>query len=456
MSQEHRIDRRIEGRSTANYSRRRILKGAAALGLAAPMIGARRAAGQGGEKVQLLLWHMEQPPNRVQQYQKVLDAFNASQDRIEVRQQVQNWEDIYQKATSAIQSERQPDLLFTIPDFTTAIKQTGAVQPVEDLVDAVAAEHPFLAPAVQPYRYDDHTWAVPLYGMVQLLWYRKDMFAAAGLDPNAPPRDWDQLRQHAQQLTADGKFGLGLPASKHLYTDQAFYSFMITNGGKELFAGDGRVAFNTPQNVETLGYYKELSAFSPPGSSSWTWAEPQALLNTGQLAMAIEKGQFLGPFEEQSGRPAADLGAAPVPFPPDGERGSIYYSNGVMLLTEEGDKREATGEFLRFLFRPENYAPFLLAEPGLFLPVTEDGDAPAWRDSPVLAKYPDAVNLLVEQSQYGYLFGFTGDRVNPGIGQISAENMLSQAVQRAIVEDEAPEAAVAAVQQMMEEAAGAV
>lgn len=404
------------------------------------------------EEVQLTLWHMEQPPNRVQQFQKVLDAFNGSQEKYEVQQQVQNWADIYQKATSAIQSGNQPDLLFTIPDFTTAIKATGAVQPVEDIVETIDSEHTFLESAVQPYRYENHTWAVPLYGMIQMLWYRKDMFEAAGLDPEQPPQDWEHLREYAEKLTEDDKYGIGIACNKHLYTDQEFYTFMITNGGKYLFDDDGNVNFNNDRNVETMAFYKELSEFSPPGSCSWTWAEPQAALNNGTLAMAIEKGQFLPPFEEQSGRPAEDLGVAPVPWTDKGERGSIYYSNGVMLLTEDPQKRAAMVEFLKFLFQPETYADFLLAEPGLFLPVTEDGDSSAWRESEVLSKYPHAVDLMIEQSKYGYLFGFNRDEINPGIGRISAQNLIAQAVQRAIVNDEAPEDAMAWGQEQMEAA----
>ena len=75
---------------------------------------------------------------------------------------------------------------------------------------------------------------------------------------------------------------------------------------------------------------------------------------------------------------------------------------------------------MKFVLEPKNYADILLAEPGLFLPVTEDGDTPAWKDSEVLGKYPEAVNLMVEQSKYGYLFGFTrrrdplGDRPDLG------------------------------------------
>ncbi len=444
-------------RMLGGMSRREFLKLGGAGLAGATLLGAAGCGGAGGGdaggKVELTLWHQEQPPNRVKQFQKVIDAFNKSQKDIQVRQQVQNWEDAYQKTTSAIQAGTPPDIQFTIPDFTVAIKQTGAVQPVEDIVDEIDSSHAFLGNAVRPYEYDDHTWAVPLFGMIQMLWYRKDMYEAAGLDPNNPPKDWDELRQYSEQLTSGDKYGMGITSSKHLYTDQEFYTFMITNGGKELFAEDGSVAFDTPNNVETVAYYTDLSKFSPPGSNSWTWAEPQAAFNNGTLAMAVEKGQFLSPFEEASGRPPEDLGVAPVPWSPSGERGSIYYSNGAMLLSQEEEKKQAAKEFLKFVFDPKNYADLLLGEPGLFLPVTEDGDSPAWKDSEVLAKYPEAVNLMVEQSKHGYLFGFTGDQIPEGIGQISAENLLSQVVQKAIVEGESPDAAVAWGQKEMEAAA---
>lgn len=102
------------------------LAGAALLGTAACGGGGETASG----KVPLTLWHQEQPPNRVKQFQKVIDAFNSSQGKFQVKQQVQNYEDVYQKTTSAIQAGEPPDIHFSIPDLTVAIKQTGEVQPV--------------------------------------------------------------------------------------------------------------------------------------------------------------------------------------------------------------------------------------------------------------------------------------------------------------------------------------
>jgi multiple sugar transport system substrate-binding protein len=142
-----------------------------------------------------------------------------------------------------------------------------------------------------------------------------------------------------------------------------------------------------------------------------------------------------------------------VPWTPQGERGSIYYSSGAMLLTDDPEKKEAAGKFFNFILTPENYTTFLLAEPGLFLPVTQKGPSEGWRNSEVLSMYPQAVDLLVEQSKYGYLFGFTGDSVPKGIGPISAENLIAQATQKAVIEGESPQAAVEWGQQQMEQAA---
>jgi multiple sugar transport system substrate-binding protein len=325
------------------------------------------------------------------------------------------------------------------------------VQPVEDLVAELDREHRFLPTALRPYRYDGHTWAVPLYGMVHMLWYRKDLFREAGLDPERPPRDWRELADYARRLTRGDQYGIGVAAGKHLYTDQLFYTFMIGGGAKNLFTPDGRLDFANPRTVETLAFYKQLADMSPKGINSWTWAEPQAQFNAGTLAMAVEKGQFIGPFAEESGRPPEDLGVAPFPHTPAGERGSIYYSNGAMLLSTDPAKRRAALQFLDYLLEPETYAKFLLAEPGLYLPVTRTGDSPAWRDSPVLADYSEALDAMLEESRHGELFGFTTGRVSPGIGPISAQNMLAQVVQEAVVADEDPRTAVERGQDEMQE-----
>jgi multiple sugar transport system substrate-binding protein len=396
-------------------------------------------------QVEIVIWHMEQPPHRVEQFQRTIDAFNKENPDVRVRQVVLDWMEAYTKVMAAIAAKQQPDLMFTIPDFTTAVKPSGAVQPVDEIFQMLDEKYKFFESAVEPYNYDGHYWAIPVYGMVHMLWFRKDIFSKFGLDPNNPPKTWEELLESAQRIGKSGEiYGVGVPASKHMYTDQAIYTFMITNKAEDLFDESGNLVFDNPRTVQTYAFYKELYKLSPPDASVWTWAEPQLAFNTGKMAMAIEKGQFLLPFEEESGVPGTNLGCAVVPIPQDGQRGSIYYSNGVMVLTKDQSKLEAIKAFLSYLFDPEVNGEWLAGmEPGLFLPVTEATmNSNAFWSNKVVSQYRDHVELMIEQSRFGKLFGFTKGRVNPDIGKISGQNILAQVVQKVCLENMDPAEAV--------------
>ena len=405
--------------------------------------------GGGGDPDTLTIWHMEQPPNRVEAWQELIDRYNATDPEFEVEQQVQDWNQIYTKIAGAVQSNTQPDVLFTIPDFTTYVRPLGKVRPVTDLVDELDAEHSFMKSATAPYTDDDEVWAVPLYGMVQMLWYRKDLLAEAGIDE--APRTWDELRAAAEAATTDDQSGIALPAGKNLATDQVLYSFMLNNGAGQFFTKDEQPDFDQPEVVETYDFYDQLLEYSPADSADYSWGEPQAAFNSGAAAMAIEKGQYLMPFEEESGRPAEDLGCAPIPqAEPGGQPGSIYYSNAAMIMSEDDERAEGAEEFLSFLLDPDNYGDFLNAEPGLFLPVTETGvDSESWTSNEVITQYRDCVDAMLKQSENGSLFGFVDGQYVDTIGNISGQNILAQVLQQIAVEGEDPEAAVADGQQQM-------
>jgi multiple sugar transport system substrate-binding protein len=154
--------------------------------VAASLLAATAACGGSGapgasDSKSLVVWHMEQPPNRVKAFQKVIDRYNATNPRYKVEQQVQDWNQIYTKISGAVQSHTQPDILFTLPDFTTYVRPLGAVRPVTAVVEKIDAEHHFMKAATAPYHDKGQYWAVPLYGMIQMLWYRKDLFHEAGI-----------------------------------------------------------------------------------------------------------------------------------------------------------------------------------------------------------------------------------------------------------------------------------
>ena len=407
------------------------------------------AGGEAAKTVELTLWHMEEPPNRVKRFNEIVEAFNAANPDVKVTAEVQSWGDAYSKFPAAIQAGNGPDLLFTIPDYTTLLKGLNVVQPVDDIVAALDEKHGFLDAAVTPYQYEDKTWAIPLYGMVQVLWYRNDLLQAAGV---TPPKTWDELKAAAEKLTTGDQYGIALPASKSMATDQVLYSFLVTAGAKNVISGSNEITFDNDKTVQAYQMSNYLLKFSPPDSNTYQWGEPQAQFNAGTAAMAIEKGQYLSTFEAESGRPASDLGVVPMPVAAGGEEGSIYYSNGVMVLTDDAAKKEAITRFFEYLFEPETYGKFVNAEPGLFLPVTEDGSkAESFWNDPVISKYKPQVEVLIEASNKGALFGFT-DGVASKIGQIAGPNYIAQTLEQITSNGLSPQEAVKWGQEQMEAA----
>jgi len=434
-----------------------------AVGLILAMLvipGSLFAAGEAEEEaVTLEIWHQEEPARRVERFQEVFDAFMEEYPEIEVVQEVQTWGEAYSRTTSAIAAGQQPDLLFATPDFAANIKQTGGIYPVDEIIDVLAADYNIYDQALDPYYYEDHHWAVPLFGMNHLLYYRKSVFEEAGLDPESPPETWEELREYIDILKEEGvvDHGIGVPVSRTLAGDQFIHSLLVTNKAVDILGPDQQeVIFNNERTVETYEFWHELYQTSPPGSLAWQWVEPQTALVNKETAFGIIMGGFLGHWEEEAEQPADDLGAGFVPQPADdGQPGTYYASNGVMLLTDDPAKVEAATKLFEFLYRPENKGWFLNAQPGLFLPVTEEaGEADSfWEaDNPIMEQYSHIVELMIEQSQYGALYGFTADEINPRIGRIGGEYILAQVGQRIADEGYSVEEAVEWGAQQMQEA----
>ena len=398
----------------------------------------------------ITLWHMEQPPQRVARIQELIDAFNKANPDIVVSQEPQNWGEIYAKAPAALSAGAGPDMLFAIPDFAPILKNIGALTSVADFVDELDKKHGFLKSAVQSYTYDDGVWAVPLYNMSMNLWYRKSVFEKAGI---AVPETWADWKAAAEKLSTDGVYGMGLPANKQLYTDQTVYSVMANGGATEIYDEEGKLRFDNPQTVDAYKFYNDMLKYSPPDNTSWTWGEAEACFASKSCGM-IMQFSVISSYDTQAEGDAADLGVAAIPHADgEAEHNTIAYPNAVMLLSKDEAKLDASKKFVSFLLEPENYGRFLNMEPGLFMPVTDDGaKAESFWNDPTVAKYRSQIETVIKNSQNGRLFGFTSGRVFPAIAAISAQNILAETLQMIVVGGQTAAEAVTAGQARMAEA----
>jgi sn-glycerol 3-phosphate transport system substrate-binding protein len=120
------------------------------------------------------------------------------------------------------------------------------------------------------------TWGVPFQRSTIVLYYNKDMFKEAGLDPEKPPATWAEQAAFAEKLTKrDGagnvtQWGIQIPSSGFPYW--LFQALVIEAGATLANPAGDRTFYDKPEVIEALQYWVDLARkqkVHPPGIVEW-------------------------------------------------------------------------------------------------------------------------------------------------------------------------------------------
>ncbi|MEP6972407.1 MAG: extracellular solute-binding protein, partial [Betaproteobacteria bacterium] len=119
------------------------------------------------------------------------------------------------------------------------------------------------------------TWGIPFQRSTIVMYYNKESFKAAGLDPNKPPTTWAEMADYAKKLTvkdSSGKvsqYGIQIPSSGFPYW--LFQALAIENDVVMANDAGNAVKFDDPKVIEALQYWVDLakSGVHPPGIVEW-------------------------------------------------------------------------------------------------------------------------------------------------------------------------------------------
>jgi multiple sugar transport system substrate-binding protein len=185
---------RIVGRVGGAGRRRRGLAGAA---VAAVLASSLAACGGGGSGVPTLTWYTN--PDSGGQAEIALRCTDAAEGRYRIETAVlprQAGEQREQLIRRLAANDSSIDIMSLDPPFIPEFAQAGFLAPVpEDVASRVTQD--VVDSAIAGSTWDGKLVAVPFWANTQLLWYRKSVAAAAGLDMTRPVT-WDQLITAAQ------------------------------------------------------------------------------------------------------------------------------------------------------------------------------------------------------------------------------------------------------------------
>lgn len=253
-----------------------------------------------------------------------------------------------QKLMTSIAGNVPPDLVhqdrFTVGDWASR----DAFMALDGFLAADGEPDPIRAAEYYPACwseaiYRDKLFAVPYSTDDRGLYWNKALFRKAGLDPERPPRTWDELLEYAKKLThmrPDGTFGqIGFIPIVPSFSNSWLYLYSWQNGG-EFMSPDGRTCtLNNPQTEGALRYLVDFYDHFQGAEKIFAFAstfQPQELdpFLTGKMAMMISTSGFLNTIARYA--PDLEFGAAPAPVPAERLRGEGRFRGQPRFLTWSG------------------------------------------------------------------------------------------------------------------------
>lgn len=275
----------------------------------------------------------------------------------------------YDKITTALKSDDPPAILvYSYPYEIGKLAADGLITPLDDLIAQNGIDLAAIYPApLKQCQYAGKYYCLPWGTDTYTLYWNKDLFRAAGLNPHHPPETMEEMVAYAKQLTRldeDGNL-LQLGFIPHLpWSEMDLYSFMF--GGYWYNEDATQVTINSPPVVDALNWERQfftdldtekladfIATFGPYGSAD------QEFL-AGKVAMMVDGEWFLGADYMQRYAPEMNFGVAPFPYPADHpERKNTNMVGGSVLVIPSGVKNQVlAGELLAWMVRPDNLTEF--------------------------------------------------------------------------------------------------
>ncbi|SDH43420.1 multiple sugar transport system substrate-binding protein [Lentzea fradiae] len=310
-------------------SRRRLLSLA---GASALLAACGSNTGRGGDAQALKQWyHAYGEPGVQQAVERYAQAY--SKTPVDVQW---NPGDYDSKLATSLLSDGGPDVFESTTQVSSV--RAGQLVPLDDVLGDARSD--FTRSILETHTVDGKVYGIPQAVDMQMLFYRKSMLAAAGVQP---PSTVDELVDAARRLTRDGVKGLfaGNDGGGGVLGGPALWSAGLD------YVRDHQVGFDDPLAAQAIGKLRDL--YAGGGlllGAVKDWAEPDAFTQ-GLVAM-----QWTGLWAVPAVREALgdDFGVLPFPKLGDGGAPSVPVGAFGAMVNAKSKKVDEAKEFVRWLW----------------------------------------------------------------------------------------------------------
>lgn len=284
-------------------------------------------------------------------------AWEAANPGFKVAPETVGWDQCQDKVTTLAAAGTPVGLAYVGSRTLKQFAQNDLIVPIPMSDEEKVGYFNFVADTVTT---DGQQWGVPVAFSTKALYWNKDLFAAAGLDPEKPPTTFAEEIADAKAITEKtDAAGFGVVAKSFDNTMHQFLHWVYSNNGTVIDA-DGNITLNSPENLEALTALRDITAFAEEGPTSYEQNEVRAIFLDGKLGMIQASVGAKGLLADVPFK----WGVAPLPQGPSAKGpGTLLITDSLAVFKGTGVEEQAIS-LAKFLTSPENQ-PIYEAQEGL-------------------------------------------------------------------------------------------
>lgn len=300
-------------------------------------------------------------------FQRYANDFNRANPDIEVVPvYAGGYDDITAAARNSIQNGTPgPDVAVLLAVDLFDFIDNEYIVPAQGFIDEMPEGQAYTAdffPAFMENSVDGDgdVWTLPFQRSTPILFYNRDLFREAGLDPDQPPANRAELLSYAEALTTGGRDGLYVPSAGFPYW--MFQSFAIAHGQNLVEESPTEVYFDTPEVLEALEFFLSLSDEGVQPSGALSFFDAPSLFLDEQVAMIYHTTGSLTNIRQNAG---FEVGVGFLPSGPAGEDGVGYGAptgggNLYIFSNTTPEEQQAAWRWVQYLTSPQVQADWTL------------------------------------------------------------------------------------------------
>ncbi len=319
------------------------------------------------DTIEIVFSHAFGDENRQQLVADVIAAYEAEHPNVQVTA-ISNpsYRDTLNGAILAAQQGNAPHIVQVFEVGTQLALDSGIFIPVSSVTDAeqLADLDDVIAPVRNYYTVGDDIWSLPWNSSNPILYYNRDIFEAAGLDPDNPPSTYnevlatcDVLMEQADALGLQGCIGWNMHS---WFVEQwvAEQGALLANNNNGRTARATDVMLDSGAMMNIFNWWKELAdnGYYIYTGALEDWNGSDALFTGQQVAMHITSTADLVNINEAAVEAGFQMDTGLLPIPDSAERHGVVVGGASIWLTADHpqEELEAAVDFMIFLGNTQN------------------------------------------------------------------------------------------------------